>query len=217
MSMARTQAPRSAFRYLRGPSGARRHARVDTKPTYVKRETRDADGRIQAVTDTGGGYERIRSNERDPRAPSDGAGDVYVSHHRLLAVAWAIAFHPDADADGRIIDPDHEGVVDMAALDGIDIHHDAPELGGERGVEWDNREACLYAIEHGAHSGLTNAEKRAYAEDAKRLRDGDERLPTSDGCAGCGAEPDATVAGDRYCLECATDAASGTDETIEVL
>jgi len=210
--MSRTQASRGAFRYLRGPTTATRHARVETKPTYVKRETRRADGSINAVTDTGGGYERIRSRERDTAAPGEGRTDAYVSHHRLLAIAWAIEFHADAETDGRVVDPDHAGVVDMAALDGIDIHHRAPELDGERGVEWDNREACLSAVEHGAHTGLTNAEKRAYARDGQRVRDGDAPAPGSTcAVATCEGDRAATFADtDRvYCLDHATERADG--------
>jgi len=216
--MSRTQASRSAFRYLQGPSSAARHARVETKPTYVRRETRRSDGSINAVTDTGGGYEHIRSSEFDPAAPGEGRTGAYVSHHRLLAVAWAIEFHEDAEQSGPVVDPEHEGVVDMAALDGIDIHHGAPELESDRGVEWDNRETCLYALEHGAHSGLTNAEKRAYARDGQRLRDGDATLPGA-GCDadGCDAEPAATFDGvdAEYCIECATEQADG--RTVEML
>lgn len=188
-------------RYMRGASSARRHARVETKPTC-------------GPSDTGGGYEHVRSREYDATDPRDGRVDTYVSHHRLLAVAWNV--HHATDGEPLFDDP-AEGVVNMCALDGIDIHHSAPEADGDRGLPWDNRESVLSWVGHAEHSGLTNAAKRAYAEDAKRVRDGEVSLSDAATCAECDAEIAAAVAGERYCLDHATAAAKRTGETVEVL
>jgi hypothetical protein len=184
-----------ADRHVRGPSRARKHARLETRPT-------------SGPTDSAGGYERIRSTERRDDDPRDHAVDVYAAHHRLLAVAWNVA---RAETGAPILPDGYEGVVDMGALVGDDVHHDAPEADAERGIPWDNREACLVVEDHGAHAGLTNAERRAYARDGQRLRDGDATLATG-GCATCDAEETAaTFDGDdrEYCIDCASEQADG--------
>ena len=182
-------------RHVRGPSRAHKHARL---------ETRDRDG----PRDSGGGYERIRSCERVESDPRDHAIDVYAAHHRLLAVAWGV----ERRGDGLPCVPeDFEGVVDMGELVGDDVHHDAPEADGERGIPWDNRECVLAVEDHGDHAGLTNSERRAYARDEQKLRDGDETLPGG-GCDACDAEETkATFEGvdAEYCLECAKDREDG--------
>ena len=183
-----------ADRHVRGPSRARKHARLETRPTAGPR-------------DSAGGYERVRSTERVESDPRNHAIDVYAAHHRLLAVAWNVD-----RADGTPTLPEgYEGVVDMDAIAGDDVHHDAPEADAERGVPWDNREACLVVEDHGRHAGLTNAERRAYARDEQKLRDGDETL-SPDGCVTCDAEETAATFDDEdaeYCLECATEQADG--------
>jgi len=188
-------------RYVRGASSARSHARLETKPTC-------------GPSDTGGGYEHVRTREYDDSDPREGRIDVYVSHHRLLAVAWNVTHSVDGEP---LFDDELTGVVDMTALDGIDIHHNAPEADADRGVPWDNREATLSWVGHAEHSGLTNAAKRAYAEDAKRVRDGEVSLESAATCAECDAEIAAAVAGERYCLDHATAAAKRTGETVKVL
>ena len=184
-----------ADRHVRGPSRARKHARLETRPTG-------------GPSDSAGGYERVRSTERVESDARDGAIDVYAAHHRLLAIAWNL----ERRGTGEPILPEgYEGVVDMDVIAGDDVHHDAPEADAERGVPWDNREACLVVEDHGAHAGLTNAERRAYARDGQKLRDGVETLETG-GCATCDAEETkATFDGDDadYCLECATEQADG--------
>ena len=186
-------------RHVRGPTRARKHARLET--------------RHGGPGESGRGYERIRTQERVESDPRDTAVDVEMLHHRLLAVAW--------DIDDCLPAADASGLIDPALLDGLDVHHDAsddiPDSDAERGVEWDSREAVLNVIDHGRHSGLTNTAKRAYAEDAKRVRDGDVTLPTGGGCVECGEEAAARVAGERYCLDHATAVARGTDEAVEVL
>lgn len=190
-----------ADRHVRGPSRARKHARL---------ETRDRAG----PKDSGGGYERIRSTERVESDPRDYAIDVYAAHHRLLAVAWN---RPFAASGIPCLPEGYEGVVDMGRLNGYDVHHDAPEADGERGIPWDNRECVLVVEDHGEHAGLTNTERRAYARDAQKLRDGDETLPDA-GCDGCDSDDvAATFPGEtgEYCLECATERADG--RTVEIL
>jgi len=200
--------PAPAFNYLRGESRARRHARLETKPTYVEKTTW-RDGRPRAVVNTGGGYEHFRSTE---------AGEqVYASHHRLLALAWNVH---NAETGAPLLDADNrEGVIDTSALAGVDVHHAAPEADDpDATFGWDNREACLSWVDHGRHSALSDAQKRAYAEDAKRVRDGDV-TPDRDVCAGdgCEAEPAAAVGGTRYCIACATEQGRESDEQIQVL
>ena len=200
-------------RHVRGPSRARKHARLETKPTPTRRDYRDSDGTLHATVDSGGGYERIRTTEHDPRNASDGTTSVQFSHHRLLAIAWNV----DRATGVPILPPGTEGVVDPAVLVGDDVHHNAPEVDGERAIPWDNREACLTVEDHGEHAGITNAERRAYARDGQKLRDGTETLPSA-GCDACDAdETKATFAGTdaEYCLECATAKADG--RTVEIL
>lgn len=188
-------------RHVRGPSRARKHARL---------ETRDRDG----PRDSGGGYERIRSCERVESDPRDHAIDVYAAHHRLLAVAWNVS---RKESGLSVLPEGYEGVVDMGELVGDDVHHDAPEADAERGIPWDNRECVLTVEDHGRHAGLTNTERRAYARDAQKLRDGDETLPGG-GCDGCDAEETKATFENtdaEYCLNCAREQANG--RTVQIL
>ena len=88
----------------------------------------------KAGSDSSAGYERWRSYEKRPSTDVEGKEDVYVAHHRLLAVVecyeastplWAI----------------------LADLDGKDVHH-------ENGVKWDNRPSNIEAIDHGKHTAM---------------------------------------------------------------
>jgi hypothetical protein len=146
---------------------------------------------------TGGGYELWRSKEERAGYPDGKKYDCYVAVHRLLAV---VACYPDDWSVAEI----------NADMVGKDVHH-------ESGVPWDNRPDELTVMEHGRHASLTNSEKRAFAEDAKRLRDGQATIDDSGGCSECAADAEARIEGTEYCLECATDAAAGRDVTVEVL
>lgn len=206
MSVQFTQA---GLKYMRGPRVASSHPRLETKPTYVERETFPNDER-KAITNTGGGYEHFRTTEEGE--------EVYASHHRLLAIAWNIA-HAET-GDPLLSEENREGVIDTSVLDGVDVHHAAPELpiGDEsKTLGWDNREATLSHVEHGRHSGMTNAEKRAYARDGQRLRDGAETLDVGETCAECEEAVRATVGGERLCLEHATEKGRESGEEIEIL
>lgn len=173
------------------------HPRVETKPGY----------------DTGRGYERVRSYERRPHTPTRGKEDVYAAIHRLCAVAWC--FPDGATAED----------IDMA---GKDVHHPPP---GEShpdddpagiGVEWLNvhdspnlPDASLEVLDHGRHSEVTQQDKRAWGEDAKRSV---ERADEPDRCPDCGEEPatwatSPAVEG-HECLRCVTRKTDGG--TIEV-
>lgn len=146
---------------------------------------------------TGGGYPRHRSVEYRPHTARRGKEDVFVPVHRLTAVAWCYGSEWSV---GEI----------LRDMDGKDVHH---ELGMPSATVRDE----LEVIDHGAHSEVTQAERRAWAEDEKRARDGQVRLDDADRCAGagCDAEVAARVGGEAYCLEHATQNADG--ETIEVL
>lgn len=131
---------------------------------------------------------------------------MYVAHHRLLAV---VACYPDDMAVSDI----------LAHLDGRDVHHSAPEVEEDWGVEWDNRPECLHVVEHGRHSEITQAQMRAWAADdretARQVALGET---PQDRCGQCG-EPARTLAESAdwsgvFCLDCAAEASDGA--TIEV-
>jgi len=168
------------------------HATVETKPTSTY-----ADGSV----DTGGGYERVRSYEHRPHTARQGKEDVYAAIHRLCAVAWC--FEDDATAED----------IDLR---GMDVHHTHPD-GEPTGVEWLNvhdspnlSEWGLEVMGHGEHSEVTQADKRAWAEDAKA--NANERV-TARECPACGSEPETwatSPAVDGYqCLRCVTEATDG--------
>ena len=90
---------------------------------------------------TGSGYERWRSYEDRPSTDIEGKEDVYVAHHRLLAVVECYAASTPLWAI-------------LADLDGKDVHH-------KNGVKWDNRPSNIEPIEHGAHSALHGSEAAA--------------------------------------------------------
>jgi len=168
--------------------GEAHHNRKDTATYYTKPPVAGC---------TGGGYELWRSNEERAGYPDGKKYDVYVSVHRLLAVVACYSEHWSvAEINADMVDKD--------------VHH-------ESGVPWDNRPDEITVMEHGRHASLTNSEKRAYAEDAKRLRDGQETIDDSGGCSECGSGAEARIDNTDYCLSCATDAAAGRDVTVEVL
>lgn len=166
--------------------------RVRTKPPEEYITKRDG---------TGSGYERIRSYEYRPHTNRRDKEDVYVYHHRLLAVAWLF---PDGWTAEDI----------LPKLRGKDVHHAAPEAGGERGIKWDNREACLHLRTHAGHSKVTNAQLRAWAADAKASVEGNGSEPDSDACDRCGEETETFCRSDdwdgKFCTACAKDASDGS-------
>lgn len=149
---------------------------------------------------TGGGYERWRSTEWRSHTSRKSKEDVYVGHHRLLAVAVC---YDDNWTVQEILDDLH----------GKDVHH-------ESGCPWDNRPDNLTVMDHGSHASVTNAEMRAWAEDAKRAAQNDDDSPVRDDdvCDVCGetVETLATSPGftGKRCIECATQAVD--DEPIEL-
>ena len=88
----------------------------------------------KAGSGTGAGYERWRSWEYRPSTERDGKEDVYVAHHRLLAVVECYAASTPLWAI-------------LADLDGKDVHH-------ENELKWDNRPSNLEVVEHGEHSRM---------------------------------------------------------------
>lgn len=178
---------------------------VTGTPHPNQRET--ARFETKAGTGTGAGYERWRSKEHRPHTPGTASEDVYVAHHRLLAV---VACYP---ADMAVADI-------LAHMADKDVHHDAPEVDPDAGVKWDNRPEAIRVVEHGRHAEITQAQMRAWARDAKRSTRGPQVTADPDGvCAACGAAEDtlATTASleGSFCIDCVTDRARG--ETIEVL
>jgi hypothetical protein len=162
--------------------------------TYARRERPRFEYKPSATGYTGGGYARIRSTERRENTPGDGTDDVFVSVHRLAAVAWHL--------------PDE---WDLAMLDGVDIHHTLgmPAANGEQWTE---------AVSHDRHSEITQSQMRAWATDARdAAEEGAER---TESCADCGAvsETLASVAGHDgpLCLDCARRVAKATGEAIEL-
>lgn len=83
---------------------------------------------------SGAGYERWRSYEMRPSTAAEGKEDVYVAHHRLLAVVECYPSQMSIEAILR-------------DLDGKDVHH-------RNGIKWDNRPSNLEPIDHGEHSRL---------------------------------------------------------------
>ena len=152
---------------------------------------------------TGGGYPRVRSVEYRPETSRQGREDVFVPIHRLAAVAWHLP-------DGTLGDD-----VRLSQLDGMDVHHVTPD--GGPGMPSANGEDWTELIGHGDHSSVTQAERRAWAEDEKRQRKRQDRFGDTDRCAHarCDDEVAARVGGEGYCLAHATKNANG--ETIEVL
>lgn len=176
--------------YTTGDATYRTLARLRTKPSPVG----------QGGRDTGGGYERWRSWEHRPHTARQGKEDVYVSHHRLLAV---VACYPDDMPVGEI----------LAHLEGKDVHH-------QSGVEWDNRPENLAVREHGRHASITQDQMRAWAADAKaeaeRIRRGEH---DEDRCDRCDEFASTLTESPEWtgvlCLDCALDV--GSDATIEVV
>lgn len=144
---------------------------------------------------TGGGYPRWRSVEWRPHTARQSSEDVFVPVHRLTAVAWC---YDDEWSVGEI----------LRDMDGKDVHHSL-------GMPSATVRGELEVIDHGEHSSVTQAERRAWAEDEKRRREQDRFGVETCAVVGCDSEVAARVGGERYCLECATENADG--ERIEVL
>ena len=88
----------------------------------------------KAGAGSGAGYERWRSYELRPSTATDGKEDVYVAHHRLLAV---VECYPSTMSLEAI----------LRDLDGKDVHH-------RNGIKWDNHSSNLEPIDHGEHAKL---------------------------------------------------------------
>lgn len=170
-------------------------------PTYARSPHATFEFKAGATGYTGGGYPRVRSVERGPES-GYGSGDVFVSVHRLIAVArlygpeWAIG---DIQRD----------------MVGKDVHH-------ELGMPSANLPGHLSLRDHGEHSEITQAKKVAWAKDAMEEAERLEQQPIGgvDTCVECGSEADTFAtwgaAEGRYCIECATTHAPD-GETIEIL
>jgi hypothetical protein len=173
--------------------------------TYARRDRPTFEFKPSATGYTGGGYARVRSRERREHTPGDGTDDVFVSIHRLAAVAWHL---PDGTlgADVRLSD-----------LDGFDVHHTQPDS-DDRGMPSANGEAWTELVGHGRHSEITQRQRRAWGEDAKREASGQQEL-VEQRCERCDdADAEASVVGDdrELCIPCASAVAEATGATVEL-
>lgn len=155
---------------------------------------------------TGGGYEHWRSHEFRPETPGTRKEDVYVSHHRLLAVV--------ACYDVEI--PLRDVLDDLAEKD---VHHTT-------GVPWANfgdspnfDEPGIEVVDHGRHSEITQTQRRAWAADKKQEVESAEQQPLAaddSTCDRCGDEVDVLAECDTWpdeerCIECANETAEGEE------
>jgi hypothetical protein len=175
----------------------RPHPNTNPRPTF--------EFKAPSPDHTGGGYPRVRSTEYRPETSRQGKEDVFASIHRLAAVAWHLP-------DGTLGDDVH-----LSALDGMDVHHVTPN--GGAGMPSANGDDWTELIGHGDHSSVTQAERRAWAEDAKRERDRQQRFGGRE-CVECGDDADdgvsvASVDG-PLCLGCATRLGKERGETVEL-
>lgn len=136
-----------------------------------------------------GGYERWRSYEFRAHTPGSGKEDVYLYHHRLLALLNFPLSMPISEC--------------LQEMSGSDVHH-------ENGIKWDNRPDNLTLLDHGEHARLTNsapsqAEQRAFAEDARGGLD----EPGGDRCPRCDERADTLLSSPAYdghlCPACSVD------------
>ncbi|WP_256943887.1 hypothetical protein [Halobacterium hubeiense] len=185
----------------RDPSGEYVEGEVhpNTKP-YATFETKPRTYTASGW-DSGSGYEHWRSTEHRPHTARQGKEDVYVSHHRLLAVVACY----DLDTPIEVV---------LEDLRDRDVHHNAPETNDDAGFPFDNRPSVLEVINHKTHSERTQAQMRAWGEDAKQ-RAHEPATHGDDGvCPGCGREDvdvDATSPGfdGQRCIECAMEECDG--------
>lgn len=168
--------------------------------TYARRSIPRFEFKPSATGYTGGGYARVRSTERRESTPGDGTDDVFVSVHRLAAVAWHLP-------DGTLGED-----VRLSLLDGCDVHHTQPDTPEDvPGMPAANGEGWTMLTDHGRHSAITQSQMRAWGEDARRAVAGDGGDRGGGGCPDCGGEVDGDGAavGDAegLCLDCATERA----------
>lgn len=167
-------------------------------PTYAQSERPTFTFKPSSPGYTGGGYARIRSTEWREHTSRRAAEDVYVSVHRLAAVAWLL---PDG-----VLGED----VHLSDLEGKDVHHTL-------GMPSANGEGWLELHDHGTHSSITQTEMRAYGEDAKRRVDDDST--DDDRCVRCDAELNTVCRSPDWngnaCPECAKRLSDGA--AIEVV
>lgn len=165
--------------------------------TYARSETPTFEYKAGATGYSGGGYPRVRSNERREHTPGDGTDDVFVSIHRLAAVAWC---YGEEWSVSEI----------LADLGDKDVHHQLEMPSANLSDE-------IAVVEHARHSEITQAQRRAWAADTKREVEREQQgIPEATPTCECGSDAEATVAGDEYCLECAMQKARNTELTIEM-
>lgn len=154
-------------------------------PTYARRPTPRFEFKPSSTGYTGGGYARIRSSEYRDHTAGEGADDVFVSVHRLAAVAWFDTLGPDDTPE----DITAAEILESGELVGTDVHHTQPDGDGP-GMPSANGEEWIELRDHGRHSEITQSQIRAWGEDAKRQAlEYDEGDVPDDRCAECG-EPD---------------------------
>jgi len=166
--------------------------------TYTRQSEATFEFKAGSPDHTGGGYSRWRSYESGAHTPGETKRTAFVPVHRLLAV---VACYPS----------DRPIAAVCADVGAKDVHH-------QLGMPSANLPEELEVIDHGEHSSVTQAQRRAYAADKKREVEAEEqqRIGRVEYCVQCGDEADAVVSGTDYCLECGMAVAERTGATIEM-
>jgi hypothetical protein len=169
--------------------------------TYSRKQTPTFEFKASSTGYTGGGYARVRSNERRADKPGDGTHDVFASIHRLMAVVHCYpADKPLAEIQNHMV--------------GRDVHHTLRMPSANLPDELEVRG-------HGEHSEITQADRRAWAEDEKRAKqEAEQQRVSGDVCDECGDADDVLASVEnidgQFCVPCATEKAESTGNAVSL-